>query len=67
MPARDEEPPSTIERSPKKVRDTYEKALDNAHKEYNEEARAHRVAWGAVKHIAEKKGDHWELKDEPGD
>ena len=45
---------------------TYEKALDNAHKQYGSEERAHRTAWDAVKHVAEKKGDHWELKDEPG-
>jgi cation transport regulator ChaB len=65
MPANDEELPSTLERSPKKVRDTYEKALDSAYEEYGgDEARAHRVAWAAVKHVAEKKGDHWELKDE---
>ena len=30
------------------------------------EERAHRTAWSAVKHVAEKRGDHWELKDEPG-
>ena len=65
-PARDEELPSTLERSPAKVRRTYEEALDNAHREYGDEERAHRTAWAAVKHIAEKKGDHWELKDEPG-
>jgi cation transport regulator ChaB len=67
MPARDEELPSTIERSPTKVRRTYEETLDSAHEQYQgDEARAHRTAWAAVKHIAEKKGDHWELKDEPG-
>ena len=66
MPARDEELPSTIERSPAKVGRTYEEALDAAHKQYDDEERAHRTAWAAVKHIAEKKGDHWELKDEPG-
>jgi cation transport regulator ChaB len=65
-PARDEDLPSTLERSPAKVRRTYEEALDNAHREYGDEERAHRTAWAAVKHIAEKKGDHWELKDEPG-
>ena len=65
-PARDEDLPSTLERSPAKVRRTYQEALDNALREYGEEARAHRTAWAAVKHIAEKKGDHWELKDEPG-
>jgi len=66
MPAKNEDLPSTLERSPAKVRRTYEEALDNAHREYGDEARAHRTAWAAVKHIAEKKGDHCELKDEPG-
>ena len=66
MPAKKEDLPSTLERSPKKVRDTYEKTLDNAHEEYDSEERAHRTAWAAVKHVAEKKGDHWELKDETG-
>jgi cation transport regulator ChaB len=66
MPANKEDLPDTLERSPKKVRDTYEKTLDNAHDEYDSEERAHRTAWAAVKHVAEKKGDHWELKDEPG-
>jgi cation transport regulator ChaB len=67
MPAKDEELPSTLERSPAKVRRTYEEALDAAHEQYRgDDERAHRTAWAAVKHIAEKKGDHWELKDEPG-
>jgi cation transport regulator ChaB len=67
MPASREEIPSTIERSPDKVKRTYMKALDAAHEQYRgDEERAHRTAWDAVKHIARKKGDHWELKDEPG-
>jgi cation transport regulator ChaB len=66
MPAKKEDIPDTLERSPKKVRDTYEKTLDSAHEQYDSEQRAHRTAWAAVKHIAERKGDHWELKDEPG-
>jgi cation transport regulator ChaB len=66
MPARQEEIPSTIQRSPEKVRRTYQKALDNAHRGYESEERAHRAAWAAVKHVAEKKGDHWELKERPG-
>jgi cation transport regulator ChaB len=66
MPSRKEDLPDTIERSPKKVQRTYMKALDSAHEEYGSEERAHRTAWAAVKHIAEKKGDHWELKDEKG-
>jgi cation transport regulator ChaB len=66
MPVSREEIPSTIKRSPQKVQRTYEKALDNAHQQYSSEERAHRTAWDAVKHVAEKKGDHWELKDQPG-
>src|ERR671914_1383946 len=66
MPTKKEDLPSTIARSPRKVQRTYEKALDSAHEQYDSEERAHRTAYAAVKHIAEKKGDHWELKDSPG-
>jgi cation transport regulator ChaB len=66
MPAKKEDLPGTLERSPKKVQRTYEETLDSAHEQYDSEERAHRTAWSAVKHIAEKQGDHWELKDEPG-
>jgi cation transport regulator ChaB len=66
MPAKKEDLPGTLERSPKKVQRTYEKALDSAHEQYDSEERAHRTAYAAVKHIAEKRGDHWELKDEKG-
>src|SRR4051794_36706498 len=66
MPASKEKLPSTLERSPKKVRETYEKTLDSAHEEYGSEQRAHRTAWAAVKHVAEKQGDRWELKDRKG-
>src|SRR3954452_15589953 len=66
MPTRKEDLPGTLKRSPAKVRRTYEKTLDSAHEEYDSEERAHRTAFAAVKHIAEKRGDHWELKDHPG-
>src|ERR1700750_1394598 len=66
MPAKKEDLPGTLERSPRKVQRTYEKTLDSAHEQYGSEERAHRTAFAAVKHIAEKRGDHWELKDEPG-
>jgi cation transport regulator ChaB len=66
MPARKEDLPSTLERSPKKVQDTYLETLDSAHEQYDSEERAHRTAWAAVKHVAEKKGDHWEPKKEKG-
>jgi cation transport regulator ChaB len=66
MPSSREELPDTLERSPKKVQRTYEKTLDSAHEEYDSEERAHRTAWAAVKHVAKKEGDHWELKDRKG-
>jgi cation transport regulator ChaB len=66
MPSNKEDLPSTLERSPKYVQDTYNKTLDSAHEEYDSEERAHRTAWAAVKHVAEKRGDHWEPKDEKG-
>lgn len=66
MPAKKEDLPGTLERSPAKVRRTYEKTLDSAHEQYGSEERAHRTAWAAVKHVAKKEGDRWELKDEPG-
>jgi cation transport regulator ChaB len=66
MPVNKEEMPDTLKRSPDKVQRTYAETLDSAHEEYDSEQRAHRTAWSAVKHIAEKRGDHWELKDEPG-
>jgi cation transport regulator ChaB len=66
MPTKKEGLPSTIERSPKKVQRTYAKTLDSAHEQYDSEERAHRTAYDAVKHVAEKRGDHWELKDSKG-
>jgi cation transport regulator ChaB len=66
MPSNKEDLPSTLERSPKPVQDTYNKTLDSAHEQYDSEERAHRTAWAAVKHVAEKRGDHWEPKDEKG-
>ncbi len=55
-----------MKRSPGKVQRTYQKTLDSAHEQYDSEERAHRTAFSAVKHIAEKRGDRWELKDEYG-
>jgi cation transport regulator ChaB len=67
MPTTKEDLPSTIARSPEKVQRTYSEALDSAHEQYEgDEERAHRTAYAAVKHIAEKRGDHWELKDRKG-
>jgi cation transport regulator ChaB len=66
MPTKKEDLPSTLKRSPTKVQKTYAETLDSAHEQYDSEERAHRTAWDSVKHVAEKKGDHWELKDEKG-
>jgi cation transport regulator ChaB len=66
MPLKKEDLPGTLQRSPRKVQRTYAKTLDSAEEQYGSEERAHRTAWSAVKHVAEKRGDHWEVKDEPG-
>jgi cation transport regulator ChaB len=66
MPQDDIELPSTLEKSADKIQRTYEETLQSAEEQYDDEARAHRTAWASVKHVAEKRGDHWELKDEPG-
>jgi cation transport regulator ChaB len=67
MPTKKDDLPSTLQRSPKKVQRTYAERLDSAEETYDgNEERAHRTAWSAVKHVAEKQGDHWELKDEKG-
>ncbi len=67
-PAREVAPlPSTLERSPKRAQATYEATLESAERTYSgDEERAHRAAWGAVKHAFEKVGDHWEPKAERG-
>ena len=63
---RGDELPSTIERSPKKARETWKKAHDSAVRSYGEGERAHRTAFSALKHSFEKVGDHWEPKDHRG-
>jgi cation transport regulator ChaB len=62
MPGR-EELPSTLERSPEDAQRTWIKAHDSAVEQYGEGERAHRVAYGALKHSYEKVGDHWERKE----
>ncbi|MFE0947703.1 ChaB family protein [Streptomyces mutabilis] len=62
MPGR-QELPSTLERSPQEAQRTWIKAHDSAVEEYGEGERAHRVAYGALKHKFEKVGDHWQRKE----
>jgi cation transport regulator ChaB len=54
--------PSTLQRSAPKAQRTFTKAYDSALDEYDDEERANRTAWAAVKHSFEKVGDHWEKK-----
>lgn len=58
--------PGTLRRSPKKAQETFAKAHDSALAEYGDEARAHRVAYAALKHTFQKVGDHWEAKKRRG-
>lgn len=64
--ARAEELPGTLQRSPKEAQQTYAKAHDSAVETYGEGERAHRVAYAALKHKFEKKGDRWVKKDGKG-
>jgi cation transport regulator ChaB len=64
--ARTEELPGTLRRSPEKAQRTFAKAHDSAVETYGEGERAHRVAYGAVKHTFERKGDRWVPKKNKG-
>lgn len=56
--------PSTLKRSESHAQDVYEKTLAQAEKTYGgDEARAHRVAWSAVKHEYVKTDDHWSSRE----
>ena len=66
MPIDKDDLPGTLQRSPSKAQRTYADTLESAEETYDDTERAHRTAWSAVKHSFEKKGDHWEAKDEKG-
>ena len=61
--AKQDEIPSTLQRSDEKAQRTFAKAHDAAAESYGDEQRANQVAWAAVKHTHEKVGDHWEPKE----
>lgn len=63
---RQDELPSTLQRSPEGAQETFAKAHDSAAEEYGEGRRAHQTAYAALKHSYEKVGDHWEPKDHKG-
>ncbi len=56
----------TRSRPERRTPGTFAKAHDSAAEEYGEGEHAHRVAYGALKHTHEKRGDHWEPKDHKG-
>lgn len=58
--------PGTILRSEKHAQNIWRKAHDSAVKTYGEGGRAHRVAYAALKHEYEKRGDKWVRKVHPG-
>lgn len=60
--AKKSELPETLQKSNEKAQRTFAKAYDSAMDEYNDEERAHRTAYDALKHTHEKVGDRWEPK-----
>jgi cation transport regulator ChaB len=61
-----DELPSTLQRSDEKAQRTFAKAHDSAEDQYGEGRRAHQTAYSALKHTHEKVGDHWEPKEGKG-
>ena len=60
--AKQDEIPSTLQRSDEKAQRTFAKSHDSAMDSCDDEQRANQVAWAAVKHTHEKVGDHWAEK-----
>ena len=54
--------PNTLKNSGGKAQRTFTKAYDAAMGQYRDEARAHQVAFAALKHTHEKVGDRWKKK-----
>src|SRR6478752_5972990 len=61
-----EELPSTLQRSGEYAQQTFAKTYDAAMESYDDEQRAHQTAFAALKHTHEKVGDHWEPKEQWG-
>src|ERR671930_154522 len=67
MPREDTtEMPSTIPRSDKHAQQIWKKTHDSAVETYGEGGRTHQVAYAALKHQYEKKGDKWVKKAAKG-
>jgi cation transport regulator ChaB len=58
--------PSTIARSDKHAQAIWKKTRDSAVETYGEGGRAYRVAYAALKHQYEKRGDRWVRKAHRG-
>jgi cation transport regulator ChaB len=58
--------PRTILRSEKHAQEIWKKAHESAVKTYGEGGSAHRVAFAALKHEYEKRGDKWVRKAQKG-
>jgi cation transport regulator len=56
-------PAAVREHLPRHAQDIYREAFNSAWKQYakrkDRDAVAHKVAWSAVKHLYEKRGDKW--------
>ena len=65
--AKQNELPSTLQRSSRKAQQTFAETYDSAIDSYDgDERRAHQTAFASLKHTHEKVGDHWERKDDNG-
>ena len=64
--AKQDELPSTLQRSGRKAQQTFAETYDSAMKQYDDERRSYQTAFASLKHTHEKVGDHWEPKTEYG-
>jgi hypothetical protein len=64
--AKQDELPSTLQRSGRKAQQTFAETYDSAMATYDDEQRSYQTAYASLKHTHEKVGDHWEPKAEYG-
>src|SRR5919206_574604 len=62
--AKQDEIPSTLQRSDEKAQRTFAKTHDSAMDSYDDERRANQTAWAAVKHTHEKVGAYERISDD---
>ena len=61
-----DELPSTLQRSGREAQQTFAETFDSAMDQYDDERRSYQTAFASLKHTHEKVGDHWEPKEEYG-